>query len=80
VLRREPTSRSTEVSKELPEFHYDLPQTGCVCTPPKQDFVDTLYMHYAPLTLTLKYSSFCPEKVFSMFRMILAINSDYFRR
>jgi hypothetical protein len=23
VLRREPTSRPTEVSKKLPEFHYD---------------------------------------------------------
>jgi hypothetical protein len=29
VLPREPTSRSTEVSKKLPEFHCNLPQTAC---------------------------------------------------
>jgi hypothetical protein len=28
VLPREPTSRSTEVSKKLPAFHYDLAQTA----------------------------------------------------
>jgi hypothetical protein len=29
VLPREPTSRSTEVNKKLPEFQYDMPQTAC---------------------------------------------------
>jgi hypothetical protein len=29
VLPREPTSGSTEVSKKLPEFHCNLPQTAC---------------------------------------------------
>jgi hypothetical protein len=35
------------------------------------------FMQYALLTLIFECSSFCPEKVFYMFRMILAINSDY---
>jgi hypothetical protein len=30
VLPREPTSRSTEGSKKLPEFHCNLSQTACV--------------------------------------------------
>jgi hypothetical protein len=52
VLPREPTSRSTEVNKKLPEFHYDLPQTiyGSLnllahynFSKTQRDFVDTLY-------------------------------------
>jgi hypothetical protein len=37
-------------------------------------------MQYAPLNLTLKCSAFGPEKVFYVFRMILAIIGDYFPR
>jgi hypothetical protein len=43
VLPREPISWSTEVSKELPEFHYDLPLARHNFSKPRRDFVDTLY-------------------------------------
>jgi hypothetical protein len=54
VLSREPTSRSTEISKKLPEFHYNCLKphmASPIClrhnsSKPRRDFVNTLYSLY----------------------------------